>query len=169
MSKSYQHQKPPSRVDLTLDVDVGEPPDKDELPLRLLVTSDLTGEKEDIPLEERDVVSITSNNFEEVMGSYDLSLDYTVPDKLTEDGEMEVSIEFDTLDSFGPEAVAQQIPELSRLLAARNLLEDLKNRLISMREFREELEQIISDEEAREELLEELQSVVKNDGGETPS
>lgn len=160
MSKSFQHQKPPSRVDLTLDVATGDANEKMELPLRLLVMSDLTGKKEDTPISERESISITDNNFEDVMESYDLGLEYTVPDKLTGEGELKVDLDFETLDSFEPEAVAQQVPELSRLLAARNLLKDLRNRIISMGEFREQLEEIISDEAAKEELLEELQDIV---------
>lgn len=166
MSKSFQHQKPPSRVDLTLDVATGDANEEVELPLRLLVMSDLTGKKEDAPIDEREIVSITDNNFEEVMDSYDLGLEYTVPDKLTGEGQLKVDLEFDTLDSFEPEAVAQQVPELSRLLAARNLLKDLRNRLISMGEFREKLEDIISDEDTRQELLDELQQVVPEEADE---
>lgn len=165
MSKSFQHQKPPSRVDLTLDVATGDANEKVELPLRLLVMSDLTGEKEDTPLGEREVVSINDNNFEDVMESYDLSLESVVPDKISGEGDMKVELEFDGLEDFEPEQVAQQVPELSRLLAARNLLEDLRNRLISMREFREELEEIVGDEELRQELLEELQQVVPEERG----
>ncbi len=171
MSKSFQHQKPPSRVDLTLDVDTGDANEEVELPLRLLVTSDLTGEKEDIPLDEREIVSITDNNFEEVMESYDLSLEYNVPDRLTGEGELRVDLDFDSMDSFEPEEVAQQVPELSRLLAARNLLKDLRNRLISMGEFREQLEEIIQDEDLRQELLDELEDIVpegEEDAAEEP-
>lgn len=167
MAKSFQHQKPPSRIDLTLDVATGDAKEKVELPLRLLVMSDLTGEKEDTPLGEREVVSITDNNFDDVMESYDLNLECVVPDKLSGEGDMEVELEFDDIDDFEPEQVAQQVPELSRLLAARNLLKDLRNRLISMREFRERLEEIISDEDSRQELLGELQNIVpEEDGGE---
>lgn len=165
MAKSFQHQKPPSRVDLTLDVATGDASEKVELPLRMLVISDLTGEKEDAPLGEREVVSITDNNFEDVMESYDLSLECVVPDKLSGEGDMKVELEFENLDDFEPEQVAQQVPELSRLLAARNLLKDLRNRLISMREFRDQLEEIITDEESRQELLGELQNVVPEENG----
>jgi type VI secretion system protein ImpB len=160
MAKSFQHQKPPSRIDLTLDVATGDAKEKVELPLRLLVMSDLTGKKEDTPLSEREVISVTDNNFDDVMESYDLDLECVVPDNLRGEGDMKVELEFDNLDDFEPEQVAQQVPELSRLLAARNLLKDLRNRLISMREFREQLEEIITDEEARQELLGELKNVV---------
>lgn len=160
MSKSFQHQKPPSRVDLTLDVATGDADEGVELPLRLLVMSDLTGKKEGTPVDEREIVNVTSSNFEEVMASYELGLEYAVPDKLTGEGQLSVCLDFEELDSFEPEAVAQQVPELSRLLAARNLLKDLRNRLISMGEFRAELEKIIADEDSKEELLGELKNIV---------
>lgn len=167
MSKSFQHQKPPSRVDLTLDVATGDADEQVELPLRLLVMSNLTGEKEDAPVDEREIVNVTASNFEEVMASYELALEYAVPDTLTGEGQLSVALDFEDLDSFEPEAVAQQVPELSRLLAARNLLKDLRNRLISMGEFREELEKIIADEDSKEELLEELKNIVP-EGEEDP-
>ena len=160
MNESFQHQKPPSRVDLTLDVATGEASEEVELPLRLLVMSDLTGRREPTPLDERDIVSVDSTNFEDVMASYDLHLEYAVPDRLAGEGTLTVELDFEDLDSFEPEAVAQQVPELSRLLAARNLLGDLRNRLISMGAFRAELEEILSDEALRTRLLAELREMV---------
>jgi len=47
------------------------------------------------------------------------------------------------MDSFKPENVARNIPALSRLLAARNLLKDLKSNLLDNREFRKRLEEIL--------------------------
>jgi len=169
MAKSFQHEKPPSRVNLFLEVATGDAQEKVELPLRLLVMSDLTGKESDTPVEEREIININKNNFQDVMRSFDLGLEYTVPNKLTGEGEVKVDLDFDDLDSFRPEAVAQQVPELSRLLAARNLLQDLRNRMISMGEFRKKLEQVISDEGMREELLGELQKVVPNKEEEAAS
>jgi type VI secretion system protein ImpB len=165
MDRSFQHQKPPSRVDLTLDVETGDATEEVELPLRLLVMSDLTGRREPTPLDERDIVSVDRTNFRDVMASYDLHLEYEVPDRLAGEGSLTVELDFENLESFEPEAVAQQVPELSRLLAARNLLKDLRNRLISMGEFRSTLEEIITDETSRARLLRELQEVVP-DGDE---
>jgi len=90
-----------------------------------------------------------------------MELNYTVKDKLRGgDHDMRVNLDIDSMDSFSPEAVAQQIPELSRLLATRNLLQDLRNRLISMGDFRKQLESVIKDEALREKLLGELDAVV---------
>lgn len=163
MAKSFQHEKPPSRVNLFLEVAKGDAQEKVELPLRMLVMNDFTGKDSDVPLDDREPISINNNNFEDVMRSYDLGLEYTVENKLTGEGDMKVNLDFDNLDSFHPEEVAQQVPELSRLLAARNLLKDLRNRMISMSDFRKQLEDIIADEDARSELLGELENVVSGD------
>jgi type VI secretion system protein ImpB len=160
MSKSFQHEKPPSRVNLFLEVAKGDAKEKVELPLRMLVMNDFTGRESDVPVEDREIISITHNNFQDVMRSYDLGLEYTVPNKLTNEGSIKVDLNFEDMDAFRPENVAQQVPELSRLLAARNLLQDLRNRMISMGEFRKKLEQVIGDDEMRTELLNELQQVV---------
>jgi len=160
MAKSFQHEKPPSRVNLFLEVATGDAEEKVELPLRMLVMSDLTGGGDDTSVEEREIININKNNFQDVMRSFELGLEYTVPNKLSGEGNIKVDLDFEDLDSFRPEAVAQQVPELSRLLAARNLLQDLRNRMISMGEFRKKLEQVISDDAMREELLGELQRVV---------
>lgn len=165
MGKSFQHEKPPSRVNLFLEVATGDAKEKVELPLRMLVMSDLTGDEPDTPVEDRELISINHNNFQDVMKSYDLGLEYTVPNKLTGEGNIKVELDFEDMDSFRPENVAQQVPELSRLLAARNLLQDLRNRMISMGEFRKRLEKVISDEEMRKELLSELQQVVEGEPG----
>jgi type VI secretion system protein ImpB len=160
MAKSFQHEKPPSRVNLFLEVAKGDAKEKVELPLRMLVMNDFKGQESDVPLDDREPININKNNFEDVMRSYELGLEYTVPNKLTGEGDMKVELEFENLDSFHPEEVAQQVPELSRLLAARNLLKDLRNRMISMSDFRKQLEDIIADEDARNELLGELKQVV---------
>lgn len=166
MAKSFQHEKPPSRVNLFLEVATGDANEKVELPLRMLVMSDLTGEPSDTPVEDREIINVNKNNFQDVMRSFDLGLEYTVENKLTGEGEIKVDLEFDDLDSFRPEEVAQQVPELSRLLAARHLLQDLRNRMISMGEFRKKLEQVIADESMREELLGELEQIVPSASGE---
>lgn len=166
MPKSFQHEKPPSRVNLFLEVAKGDAKEKVELPLRLLVMNDFSGRDDDTPVADREIININKNNFQDVMQSFDLGLEYTVPNKLTGEGEVKVDLEFEDLDGFSPEKVAQQVPELSRLLAARNLLQDLRNRLISVGEFRKQLEKVVSDEAAREELLSELERVVPEKGAE---
>ena len=64
------------------------------------------------------------------MESMNLSLDFTVENKLSGQGELRIGLDIEDMDSFKPENVARNIPALSRLLAARNLLKDLKSNLL---------------------------------------
>ena len=137
--------------------------------MRLMVTGDFTGKESDVPVEDREVINLNKDNFQKVMKSQELGLEYTVDNKMTGEGEMSVELNIENMKDFSPEEIAKQVPGLSRLLAARNLLQDLRNRLISVRDFRQQLESVISDEAAREELLAELEKVVpsvRDDAGE---
>lgn len=161
MAKSFQHEKPPARVNLFLEVETGGALKKVELPLRMLVLGDFLGREVDEEVADREITNINKDNFEDVLKSSDLGLDYNVKDKLRGgDSEIKVNLKFDSMKSFRPEEVAKQIPELDKLLAARNLLQDLRNRLISVGQFRKELESVIKDEALRQKLLSELGEVV---------
>ena len=73
---------------------------------------------------------------------------------------MRVEIPVRSMDSFKPENVASAVPSLSRLLAARNLLKDLKSNLLDNREFRRRLEELIKNPESAENLRNELRKMV---------
>jgi type VI secretion system protein ImpB len=95
----------------------------------------------------------------------DLNLKYNVENKITGEGDIPVDLDIKNMDSFKPENVAKNIPQLSRLLAARNLLKDLKSNLLDNREFRKRLEEIIKDPEAAKNLEEELKKIVPEEEG----
>jgi type VI secretion system protein ImpB len=98
-----------------------------------------------------------------------LGLDLVVPDKLSgADGEeMAVKLNFEELSDFSPTGIAEQVPELNKILTVRNLLKDLKARVISNRDFRKELEKIVKNQEQLDQLLGELKAVApEGDAGE---
>lgn len=172
MAKSFQHEKPPARINLFLEVATGGAKKKMELPLRMLVMGDFLGRETGEDLADREIINMNKDNFEDVMKSSDLKLEYTVADKLKGgDNEMKVDLNFDSMKSFNPEEVARQIPQLDRLLATRNLLQDLRNRIISMGDFRKQLESVIKDDAMRAKLLGELDQFVTggDEGGEEES
>ncbi len=170
MAQSFQHEKPPARINLFLEVLTDGAKKKMELPLRLLVMGDFLGRETGEDVADREITNINKDNFQDVLRSSELNAEYTVADKLRGgDNEMKVNLNFDSMKAFNPDQVARQIPELSKLLAARNLLQDLRNRLISMGDFRRQLETIVKDEALREKLLSELDQVVSSEeegGGE---
>ena len=78
-------------------------------------------------------------------------------DKLSEEGgQMAVDLKFGTLDDFNPESVAQQVPEMNKLLQLRTALQALKGPLGNVPDFRKKLQSLLDDVAAREKLLQEL-------------
>ena len=160
-SQSFQNEIPPARINLKLDVGKGSAKKKIELPLKMLVVGDFSTKKHDDRVVEREKISINKNNFTQVMESLDLQLNYAVDDKVSgKEGEIPVSLKIKNMDSFKPENVAKEVPALSRLLAARNLIKDLKSNLLDNRQFRKRLEEIIKDPGAAKTLQEQLKKLV---------
>jgi len=158
---SFQKEKPPARINLFLEVLKGNARKKVELPLRMMVMGDFTGRDDATPLAEREAVSVNNNNFDGVLKSMGVRTEFTVPDRQRGgDDEMKVALSIESMRDFHPEQVARQIPQLARMIAARNLLQDLRNRVISTSEFRKGLEQIVRDPAALDQLIGELDRVV---------
>ncbi len=163
MAQSFQHEKPPARINLFLEVAKGDASESVELPMRMLVLGDFTGREDDTPVEEREVMNLNKDNFEDILRSQEVSVKTAVSNTLSGEGDLPVELKFDSMKSFEPEAIAKQVPEIARLLATRNLMQDLRNRLISEADFRKQIESVIKDDAAREQLLAELDKVVQND------
>jgi type VI secretion system protein ImpB len=157
---SFQKEKPPARINLFLEVLKGNARKKVELPLRMMVMGDFTGRDDVTPLAEREAISVNNNNFDGVLKSMGVRTEFTVPDRQHEGEEMKVSLKVESMRDFHPEQVARQIPQLARMIGARNLLQDLRNRVISTSEFRKGLEQIVRDPAALDQLIGELDRVV---------
>ena len=149
---------PKERVNIVYRPATGDAKEEVELPLKVLVMGDFTGQADDRPVEERDPVTIDKDNFDEVLKARNINLDVTVPNKLSgkEDDEMNVSLKFESMKDFNPESIAKNTPELNRLLELRESLTALKGPLSNIPEFRKKIQELIKDEKTRELLLKEL-------------
>ena len=138
-----------------------------ELPLKILALGDYTGKEDDRPLEERKPINIDKDNFTEVMEKHNLGVDINVPDKLsdTEGGELSVSLKFKNLKDFTPEGVAEQVPELKKLLELRAALTALKGPLGNRPAFKKQMQKLLDDEGSKSKLMAEL-GLNKDGGGD---
>jgi type VI secretion system protein ImpB len=149
---------PKERVNIVYRPATGDAKEEVELPLKLLVVGDFTSRPDDRMLEDREPVNIDKDNFNEVMKGQNLKLDVNVPNKLSDDpdSEMNLSLKFDSMSDFNPEAIARNTPELNKLMELREALQALKGPMSNRPEFRKKIQEIIKDEAAREKLLKEL-------------
>ncbi len=149
---------PKERVNIVYKSSIGDATEEVELPLKLLMLGDYTGQPSDDPVEDREPVNISKDNFDEVMKSFHLSMDIAVKNRLQEDAddELAVSLQFEGIKDFSPDSIANQVPELSRLLELRRALLALKGPLGNVPAFRKAIQNILTDETTRSQIMKEL-------------
>jgi len=146
-SRSFQNEIPPSRVNIRYVKYTGGAQEKVELPLKLLLLGDYTLRPDDTPLEERKKIGIDKDNFDAVLKEQKLQLSLSVPNRLSgqPDEDLAVKLDIDSLQAFTPDELVRRVPQLAKMLEIRDLLTDLKARVITNRAFRVALEKIVHD------------------------
>ncbi|MBP6082036.1 type VI secretion system contractile sheath small subunit [Providencia sp.] len=150
---------PKERINIKYTPNTGGVQSEIELPLNMLIVGDMTGSTEDTPIEERKAISINQNNFNSVMESAGISLNFNVANTLDEnnDSDLNVNLDIKSLQDFSPDYIARQVPELNKLLELREALVALKGPLGNVPAFRKSLQELLENEETREQLLKELE------------
>ncbi|MCX2890169.1 MULTISPECIES: type VI secretion system contractile sheath small subunit [unclassified Pseudomonas] len=133
-----------------------------ELPHKMLVLGDF-GLDDDRALEDRAVMRIDKHTFNNVLNDAGVRLELSVPSMLgaTPDAELAVALQFRSINDFGPDRIAQQVPELNKLLQLREALVALKGPLGNVPAFRKQLQHLLNDEQARKQLAKELDLVLE--------
>lgn len=121
----------PPRVQITYDVEIGSASQEKELPFVVGVIADLSarGGDPEQRLRDRHFIEVDAENIDKVMSAMRPAVSLRVPNKLTGDGQVGVNLEFLNMESFSPEAVAQSVPDLAKLLETRVRLSDLLSKL----------------------------------------
>ncbi len=151
---------PKERVNIVYKSSVGDAQEEVELPFRFMVVGDFTGKESDVPVEQRTLVGVDKEIFDKVLKEQNVSLDAYVPNELSdgpEQDELSISLKFESLKDFSPDAVCQQVPELKSLVDLRDALTMLKGPLGNIPAFRKQLQKLIDDPAAQKSILDELQ------------
>jgi len=151
---------PKERVNIVYRPATGDGSAEVELPLKLLVIGDYTLREDDTPLEEMKPISVDKDNFNDVLKAQKLSLSLSVPNKLdpkaAPDETLSVTMSFEHIDDFSPDAIVEKVPELKQMIALRDALKALKGPLGNIPDFRKQVQTLVQDEGVRARLLAEL-------------
>lgn len=115
------------RVQIEYDVEVYGAEKSIQLPFVMGVMSDLSGKpvEELPPIEDRKMLEIDVDNFDSRLKAMKPRVAFSVPNTLTDEGELMVDITFDSMDDFSPAAIARKVGGLDKLLDARTQLSNL--------------------------------------------
>jgi len=115
------------RVQIEYDVEVYGAEKKVQLPFVMGVLSDLSGKPADplAPVADRKFLEIDVDNFDSRMKSMKPRVAFNVPNTLTGEGNISVDLTFESMDDFSPAAIAKKVGALSKLLEARQQLQNL--------------------------------------------
>lgn len=155
------------RVHLTYDVEVGGAIQKKELPFVVGVLADLSGmPSEPLPrLKDRKFVDIDPDNFDKVLSGLKPRLAFQVDNTLQKDGsKINVELNFNSMDDFSPEQVANQVEPLRKLVEARGRLSNLLTKMDGNDKLESLLQDVINNTEALKKLsAEAAPSAAKNE------
>ena len=117
------------RVQIEYDVEVYGAQKKVQLPFVMGVMSDLSGKQDPDnplpPVAERKYLEVDVDNFDDRMKAMKPRVGFQVPNTLTGEGNIPVSITFESMDDFSPAAVARKVDATNKLLQARTQLSNL--------------------------------------------
>lgn len=143
------------RVHITYDVEVGNAIEKKELPFVVGVLADLSGQPKDaLPrVKDRKFTEIDRDNFNQVLAGIKPRLTYKARNAISNDGSaIGVELEFKHMDDFGPEAVAQQVDPIRKLVEARQRLHELAVKVNSSDKLEELLQDVVKNTDSLKEL-----------------
>ena len=159
----------PPRVQITYDVETGGAIEMKELPFVVGIMADLSGQPvEPLPkLKDRKFVEIDRDNFDDVLEGIAPHLEYTVPNRLTDEGgSLKVELTFKSMEDFEPLSAVDQVEPLRKLLAARQRLVDLLAKLDGNDDLETLLQEVLESTDKLQEVKSQLDEAKGGEEGE---
>jgi type VI secretion system protein ImpB len=148
------------RVQISYEVETGGAIEMKELPFVMGVLGDFTGQPAEplARLRDRKFVEVNPDNFDEVLQRMKPHLAFKVPNRLTDEaGSIGVDLQFQSMDDFAPDRIAEQVGPLRSLLELRRKLSDLRGSLQGNDRLEEVLQATLHDQAALGRLKQELE------------
>ncbi|MEY3807970.1 MAG: type secretion system contractile sheath small subunit [Pseudomonadota bacterium] len=158
---SIQDEIPKSRLTLRYKTEVNGQPEDITLPMRFLIAGDFSqGSSSDrlVDLDERRIRNMDGTNTDQVMKDMAMSLNFTVENKIdgAEEEDLQISLSINSIKSFSPDQVAQQVPKLKGLLALKGLIREMQSNVDNRKELRKLMDELMSNPENLEKVLADL-------------
>lgn len=159
-----QDEVPKSRITLTYKTEVDGEPAVVDLPFRLMIPADLslgTSDDRKLDLEERAPRNLNGTNTNDVMRDMEISLDLVIDNKISPQNSesLRANLVIDSMQSFSPENVAKQVPQIQSLMLLKKLLEEIQSNIANKKEFSQLLNKLYSNQQALEKIKEELKAL----------
>ena len=147
-----RNRKP--RVHISYDVETYGARKSVELPFVMGVISDLSGksEVEKKALKDRDFTEFDVDNFDKRMAAIAPRAAFLVDNEIEGEGKVGVDLTFKKMEDFEPGKIAESVPELAKLLEARQQLNDLLILMDGKQDATELLEKVMKDNNLLEAL-----------------
>ena len=115
------------RVQIEYDVELYGAEKKVQLPFVMGVMSDLAGKPAEAlpPVADRKLLEFDVDNFDDRLKAMKPRVAIQVPNTLTGEGNLAVDITFESMEDFSPNAIAQKVEPLRKLLEARTQMANL--------------------------------------------
>jgi type VI secretion system protein ImpB len=155
---SKQSESPKERINVTYKPATGDQSAEIEIPYKVTVLGEFNPNEESKPVEDKKVININKNNFNDVLKHQKLSLSFSVDNKLIDEegSSLNVNLNLNSMKDFSPENIVENVDEIKKLMELRQSLVALKGPLGNIPAFRKAIENTISDAQEREKLLNEL-------------
>lgn len=149
------------RVQIEYDVELYGAQKKVQLPFVMGVMAGLSGKPAEPlpPVAQRKFLEVDVDNFQDRLKAIKPRVAFTVPNTLTGEGNMAVDMTFETLGDFAPDAVAEKVEPLRRLVEVRRQLAHL----LTYMDGKDSAEQLLNQLLANPALQEALASSRKPD------
>lgn len=159
MTKMDSSVAPKERINVTFKPGTGNNQEEIELPMKIMILGDFLQRNDERSLIDRKPVSLTKNNFKDVMANQNLTIEINTPNALQDfenDREMHIRLSFSNMRDFEPTNIINQIPEARKLYQIREALVSLKGPLGNIPSFRQAIDTIIKDPEQSKRIEKEL-------------
>ncbi|HEX2959364.1 MAG TPA: type VI secretion system contractile sheath small subunit [Chitinispirillaceae bacterium] len=170
--KKLERVRPP-KVQISYEVETLDAVVKKELPFVMGVLADLSGDNEvkdargrPMKITERKFSHIDRDNFNTILKSSKPKATFRVADKLSgEDGKtMSIDLEFQHMEDFHPEKIAEKIDPLRKLMEARRRLASLKQKMDGNTDLENSLNEILRNVDLRQQVKSSLDADENNSG-----